>query len=220
MARVDDSKLIITGGITTMMRVITLLINGQPKDFTRKELSAIVEKQLAQEEKEGMICPIEGKWFEVNPKEIATDLFKEKREDSKQEVVRQLILQAFSEMHRYPKRYNNPFEVMRLDKNWENKNLSELLLLAKCIGNHNADWVEQCFEWAKRIQNGESWETICNEADTAKWRRIVIWKDGRARIVGGAIMINSSDSATTISPGFLYEFNMVNEATPSIVRYK
>ena len=31
-----------------------------------------------------------------------------------------------------------------------------------------ADWVEQAFEWAQRISNGESWKTICNDADTAK----------------------------------------------------
>ena len=54
------------------------------------------------------------------------------------------------------------------------------------LGDHNADWVEQALEWAQRISNGESWEVICNNADTANWYRMIIWKNGYARLVGGS----------------------------------
>ena len=75
---------------------------------------------------------------------------------------------------------------MMLKKTWTFKTVAELKQLACEFGNHNADWVEQALEWAQRICNGESWEAVCNNADTANWYRLVVWKNGYARLVGGS----------------------------------
>ena len=128
----------------------------------------------------------ERKWFNVNPLDIDSSLFTQKREDEKQEATRILILEALGEVRRQPNRYAKPFKTMIPKKTWTTKNGSELIKLSKQLGHHMANWVEQALEWAQRIQNGESWITLCNEPDTAKCYRLVIWKDGYGREIGGS----------------------------------
>ena len=57
--------------------------------------------------------------------------------------------------------------------------------------DHIADAVEFCFLIAQRIQNGESWEKICNEPDQFPFRQVVFNKGGRwqsdLRVVGGSV---------------------------------
>ena len=85
-----------------------------------------------------------------------------------------------------PTRYGNPFKTLMPEKTWRWKYVSELKKLATKLGNHEADWVEQAIEWAQRISNGETWEDICNNPDTANCYRLVKWKNGYYRLVGGS----------------------------------
>jgi len=128
--------------------------------------------------------PTAGKWFRIDPLSIDQNLFKEKREDLLQEETRQLILEAFEKMEEDLK-YAKPFRTMILEKTWRFRTVGELIELAEKIGDHNVDWVEQAFEWAQRISNGESWEDICNKNDTTKCYRLVVWKNGKTCLVGG-----------------------------------
>ena len=67
-----------------------------------------------------------------------------------------------------------------------------------------ANWVEQALEWAQRITNCDSWDDICNLKDTARWYRLICWKDGKARPIGG-----SCDDVTHIPPSDvdLYDYD-------------
>lgn len=171
---------------------ITLPIHGRERTFSEKELIAILEKYFSNEATEQVTTakvaqvPTEDQWFEVNPQTINQSLFKKKRKDERQERTRKLILEAFAEVKSSPEKYGRKFKTMMPKKTWTSKTVAELKQLACEFGNHNADWVEQALEWAQRICNGESWEAVCNNADTANWYRLVVWKNGYARLVGGS----------------------------------
>lgn len=130
--------------------------------------------------------PAENKCFKVNPRKINQNLFCQKREDSRQEATRKIILKAFEELKNKSEKYGKPFKIMIPEKTWKVSTIEELEKMACSIGNHMADWVEQALEWAQRIANGESWEEVCNEPDTANWHRLSIWKNGYVRRVGGS----------------------------------
>lgn len=83
-----------------------------------------------------------------------------------------------------------------------------------------ADWVEQALEWAQRIHNGETWESICNEPDTAKYYRLIIWKSGFAKIIGGCSVDNGLDSATFLSRNLCHISTVLYHVVPLVVRYK
>ena len=178
--------------------------------------------------------PTEGKWFKVNPLAIDQNLFKEERENSMQETTRQYILEAFEEMKMNSK-YAKPFKTMIPKKTWETKSVEELKKLAQRLGNHNADWVEQALEWAQRISNGESWDEICNKQDTANWYRLVVWKCGYARLVGGSrngIGSNplsgdccaphglNSNPTSAVGHYQYYIYDNMSEVVPLVVKYK
>lgn len=177
---------------------ITLLVNGVEMTFTEEELTAILKEHFnkakpkqqetkpQQETSKPIRGPQEGVPFEVNPNGIDQSPFQVKRKDSKQEAMRQLILEAFTRKDENPEKYGKPFKTLMPAKTWEWKTVGELKELATKLGDHVADWVEQALEWAQRIQNGETWEAICNEPDTAKWYRLVQWKNGYYRLVGGS----------------------------------
>ena len=172
------------------------------------------------QEREYASVPTEGKWFRVNPLEIDQNLFKEeKRGNISQEVTRLLILEAFEEMKKHSK-YARPFKTMMPEKTWVSKTAGQLKELACKLGNHNSDWVEQALEWAQRIYNGETWEDICNKADTANWYRSVVWKNGFIRLVGGSYKANFSNPASYIAN---YDYNnyerITNFVIPLIVAY-
>lgn len=163
--------------------------------------------------------PTQGKWFEVNPLAIDQELFEWEREDKSQEITRQYILDAFVEVLNNPK-YAKPFKTMFPEKTWTTKRTKELRELASKMGNHNADWVEQALEWAQRIHNGESWEDICNKPDTAKWFRVIVWKDGFMRFVGGSKEKNTTYPAADVEcDNKCYEDDNIFETVPLIVDY-
>ena len=134
--------------------------------------------------------------FPVNPSGIDRKLFQEEREKSEQEKTRKLILEAFANVDEYPERYGKPFKTLMPKKTWERKDVSDLIELANNLGDHEADWVEQALELAQRISNGESWEDICDTLDTARWFRLVKWKNGDYLRVGGSREFNNSYSAS------------------------
>lgn len=204
---------------------ITLPIHGRERTFSEKELIAILEKYFSNEATEQATTakvaqvPTEAQWFEVNPQTINQSLFKKNRKDERQERTRKLILEAFAEVKSSPEKYGRKFKTMMPKKTWTSKTVAELKQLACEFGNHNADWVEQALEWAQRICNGESWEAVCNNADTANWYRLVVWKNGYARLVGGSrgyVCNPASDVCCSV-----YDSNgSFNKTVPLVVLYE
>lgn len=205
---------------------VTLLVNGRKMKFSKEELSTIVEKHFNTFEfkfEENVVkiseAPIEGKWFKVNPKAINQRLFWEKREDTVQEETRQLILEAFSKIDKEPERYAKSFETMIPPKTWEEKNVIEFKELAEKLGGHMADWVEQALEWAQRINNGETWEAVCNNPDTANWYRMIVWKNTCGRMVGGANQIaHNRIAASLVDHHDCYSFDKFINTVPLVAR--
>ena len=164
--------------------------------------------------------PTEDKWFEVNPQAIDQSLFQMKREDVKQESTRQIIWEAFVEVINNPGKYGQKFKTLIPKKMWHSKTVEELKQVAQKLGDHNADWVEQALEWAQRISNGESWEAVCNNADTAKWYRSVVWKNDYVRIVGGSRLNHDNIPASYVSSYNLISMGSVGSTVPLVVLYE
>lgn len=147
----------------------------------------------------------EGNSFEIIPKMINKKLFKKSRK-GKQEEARLLILEAFEEVKLNPDKYYKSFRIIIPKKTWRVINGKSAQELAIQFKGHMVDWVEQALEWAQRIHNGESWEDVCNKPDKSKYYRIVIWKNGKIRIVGGSD--NNKYSMTDVCD---YDFDFNNE---------
>ena len=169
---------------------VTLQVNGREETYTEDELVVIIlESRSSNEatETESATMPTEGKVVEVNPTAINRQLFQEGRNDTKQEMTRQLILEAFVEVDANPEKYGRSFKTLMPKKTWSSKDTEELKNLAQKMGDHMADRVEQALEWAQRIDNGESWNTVCNDKDTANWYRAIFWLNHCAMLVGGSV---------------------------------
>lgn len=168
--------------------------------------------------------PIEDTCFEVNPNSINQDLLKKVRRDSAQERTRQIILDAFDEVKKYPEKYGRPFKTMIPNLNdcqdvssICSPTVDDLINESKKMGGHIASWVEQALEWAQRLENGESWESICNAPDKIRWYRLVIWKDGYARRIGGASFIAYEYAASRLLDHRLFGSDRVNYTVPLLV---
>lgn len=208
------------------MMKITLQIGGREMTFSESELIEILENHFAnqketheQKEHKTMQKPTEGKCFEVNPKAINQNLFSKKRKDSMQEQTRQIILEAFTKLSEEPEKYGRPFKTMIPKKTWSSKNVKELKEIANNLGDHMADWVEQALEWAQRIANGDTWEAVCNKADTENCYRLVIWKNGYTRLVGGARKYIDLVPASDVSVNNCGSFARLDYAVPLVVLY-
>lgn len=211
------------------MRKITLQVNGRKMTFSEKALTAIVEKHLSTKDTKKATTaevakkPTEEKWFEVKPQTIDQNLFlfrHNARKDEQQEEIRLLIVDAFKEMEIDPERYGKNFKTMfpKRTRSMSLENVGELKAMASKLGDHNADWVEQSLEWAQRIANGETWESICNDPDTAKWGRLVKWKNGYTRVIGGS---HSNDhSAANVGINEYKDCEVIYNVVPLIVSYK
>ena len=182
--------------------------------FSKKEVTEQQETKPQQETSKPIRGPQEGVPFEVNPNGIDQSPFQVKRKDPNQEAMQQTILEALDEVKKYPKRYGKTFWTLRPEKTWDWKTVGELVELAEEKGDHIANWVEQALEWAQRIQNGETWETICNEPDTANWFRLVQWKNGYYRLVGGSCVNYSSNPAFVVCNSNYY---IRNATVPLVV---
>ena len=212
--------------VTLRTDEITLSVNGKEMTFSEKELISILKEHFKSEESkvnehalEVAQRPTEGKLFKVDPLSIDQELFKKKRRDSRQEATRQYILEAFEEVKKNSK-YAKPFKTLMPEKTWNSKTVSELKELASSLGDHNADWVEQALEWAQRIANGEAWEEICNKRDTANWYRLVVWKNGYARLVGGSRYDHDFAPACDVSNLNYNDSYNFNYTVPLVVLYE
>ncbi len=205
---------------------VTLTVHGRERTFSEQELIAILEKHFSNEATEQVSTaklaqvPTEGKWFEVNPQAIDQNLFQKKRENRRQEETRNLILDAFDEVKSNPEKYGKNFKTMIPKKTWVVKTVAELKQLACELGDHNADWVEQALEWAQRICNGESWGDVCNNADTANWYRLVVWKSGYTRLVGGSRNDDYSFPASDVNDYDYHSVSRLDLTVPLVVLYE
>lgn len=163
---------------------VTLQVDGDEMTFTEEELSAIVEEHFSR---------LKEVPFKVNPLGINRSIFERERKNKKQEEIRQLIQVAFKVVDECPERYGKPFETLQPEKTWLWKTIDELVEVAENQGDHIANWVEQTLEWAQKIQNGETWEKICNKPDTAKWCRLVEWNKADFTLVGGSRVSSAYD---------------------------
>lgn len=199
-----------------IMRNVTLKVNGRKMTFSEKEISSILEEHFSRQK------PTEGEWFEVKPQDINQKLFRRKRKNEEQERVRKIIIEAFVEMKENPEEYGRSFKTMMPEKTWDSKTVFELKKMACQLGDHNANWVEQALEWAQRIANGESWEAICNDVDTANWYRLVVWKYGYTRRVGGSSVVGGKYifyTASCVHDNNLDDYDHPYNTVPLVVLY-
>lgn len=208
------------------MKKITLKISGRKITFSENELIEILENHFAnqketheQKEHKTVQKPTEGKCFEVNPKGINQELFSKKRKNAKQEKTRKLIVEAFEKVTEEPEKYGIPFKTMIPNKTWSSKTVKELNEIANNLGDHIADWVEQALEWAQRIANGETWESVCNEADTINCYRLVLWKYNNVRLVGGAGLGIDDFTASDTREYANHSYGRLSRTVPLIVLY-
>ena len=181
------------------MRIV-VRVHGQEMSFSEEELQVILEqyffksKMIAEEDVQIPMQQLD-KRFQVTPIDIDRNLFKEERKDKKQEHTRKLILEAFRNVEKNPWKYGKPFKTKVMEKE-----LNSGVFSGKDESDegHIANWVEQALEWAQRIHNGESWETLCNIPDISRWYRIIIWKDGKLRYIGGSSADSNKSPATAI----------------------
>lgn len=196
---------------------ITLQVNGREMTFSEEELAAILEEHFSQTQPTEP--KVKGKYFNVIPNSIDRSLFQEKRANAQQEWTRQIIEEAFDEVDKYPEKYAKAFKVMIPEKMWSFKTVRELKKLAKNLGNHIANWVEQALVWAQRISNGETWEAICNDPDTEKWYRLVEWKNGYYRLVGGSVNGLVVHPASYVRLDACNGCDSIIDAVPAVVCY-
>ena len=204
---------------------ITLFVNGRDMTFSEEELRKIIEIHF---KKDGTVTEtnetenkkIEGLRFNVDPNSINWKLFEEKRTDDEQEKTRQMIINAFHEMNRYPKQYKKTFKTILPAKTFDAKNVKEIKAMANGVGDHIADWVEQALELAQRISNGESWEDICNKPDDAPFFRWIKWINNGGVLIGGVSgkWRGYSFSASKITY-YRFAYHLFKVAVPLVVSY-
>lgn len=216
---------------------ITLQVKGREMTFSEEELIAILEEhfgdktskteaqttkgvQTENKETEPTKTKSKGKYFDVIPMSIDRSLFQEKREDKEQEWTRQIILEAFDEVDKHPEEYAKPFKVMIPEKTWIYKTIGDLKKLAKKLGDHIANWVEQALAWAQRISNGETWKAVCNDPDTEKCHRLVVWQNGDYKLVGGSVNDLIAHPASYVSCYACSGCNFAINTVPAVVCYE
>lgn len=165
------------------------------------------------------LVPTESKYFEVFPTSIDEKLFEEQREDPNQEWTRKIICDALKEVKKNYSKYSKPFKTYIPEKTWISKSIEECEKLAEAEGGHISNWVEQALEWAQRITNGETWKAVCNDCDTTNYHRIIIWKSGHIRIVGGSLKAKEFCAASNIYNKTYQYDSVVTNSVPLIVCY-
>lgn len=215
-------------------------IHGKERNFSKEEIEAILDKHIPKEVLvlpeifEEAEKPTDGKCFKVELGKINFSLFFKEREDEKQEKTRKLILEAFIEAFKEPKKYELLYllvpekKMVYGDKNYAN--VEELVKFAEKVpevGCYTATWVEVALGWAQQITNDngsdEVWQIICNNPDTLKYYRLIIWKNNEIISVGGATedYIIVPDPASYISDDdniYYYKYNdNVSYLVPCVV---
>ena len=203
------------------MKLEIVFKDGRKDTFGGVVSFNVTEEQITKEEchaSDLAQTPSEGKLFEVNPLEIDRSKFEKPMSNRKQEWTRQIIQEAFAEVDKHPEKYASAFYTLMPEKKWNGlKTVAELNAYANDLDGQMADWVEQALEWAQRLFNGESWETICNNADTAYWYRVILWKNGCYRLVGGSRNININYPASDVGNRGYYSNDRIIGAVPLVV---
>ncbi len=182
-----------------------------------KEFQSILEvhvKSVQAAEQSNEEMQTDGTPCEVDITTVDRQLFENKRDDQKQEKLRLLIVEALTEADKNPA--YRCFSNMIPKKTWESKRAGQLEEIANKWGGHTTDWVEWALEFAQRITNGESWEKLCNEKDTLDWYRVIRWKDGNMKMVGGSLENNDSDAPADVGAEKWHKERLVAGAVPLI----
>lgn len=195
---------------------VTLQVGGREITFFNVERITEVVSDTIGKDVQGVA---ENGCIEVKPNTINQKLFQKKRENANQEKVRQLILEAFEKMKEEPE-YSKNFKIIIPEKTWEEKTIIELKKMANEIGDHMTNWVEKALEWAQLLTNGKTWESICDNADTANWYRLIVWKNGCIRMIGGSVNDKHIFPATNIIEGNIYDNYSLRDVVPSVTIYE
>lgn len=191
---------------------VTLPIYGRERTFSETELIAILEEHFNKAKP-----PTENQWFWIDPLAIDQKLFQTERADPKQEKTRKWILKAFAEVKKDPKKYGRKFKTMRPEQR-QNINIKDVKAWACEMGDHIADWVEQALEWAQRIANEETWKELCNDNDTSKYFRLVVWENGYVRYIGGSRVYKYA--ASDVGNNNISDGEFAYGAVPLVVDYE
>ena len=206
------------------MKLEIVFKDGRKETFDGVVSFNVTEEQITKEEchaSDLAQTPSEGKLFEVNPLGIDRSKFEKPMSNRKQELTRQIIQKAFAEVDKHPEKYASAFYTLMPEKKWNGyKTVAELKVYANDLDGQMADWVEQALEWAQRLFNGESWETICNNADTANWYRVILWENGCYRLVGGSRSGNGNFPASDVDNNDYYSCNIIYHTVPLVVLKK
>ena len=203
------------------MKLEIVFKDGRKETFDSVASFNVTEEQITNEEchaSDVAQISTEVKLFEVNPLGIDRSKFEKTMSNQRQERTRQIIQEAFAEVDKHPEKYASAFYTLMPEKNWNGrKTVAELKAYANDLGGQMANWVEQALEWAQRLFNGESWEAICNNADTANWYRMIIWKNGYARLVGGSRNSINLYPASYVNNNDYNSNNRINNTVPLVV---
>ena len=199
------------------MKLEIVFKDGRKETFDNVASFNEIKKQTANKKCQAFKVaqiPAEGKLFEVNPLGIDRSKFEKPRINEHQEWTRQTILSAFAVIDKHPKEYAFAFYTLIPKKKWNGfKTIGDMYAYADRLGGRMADWVEQALEWAQRISNGESWNTVCNIPDTAKCYRMVTWMNGVQKTIGGS-------SPSSMSHAYYRTFDRFLNYVPLIVLMK
>ena len=172
----------------TDMKLEIVFKDGRKETFDGVASFNVTEEQNASEKSNVARQPDEGERFSVNCWGINRNSFIEPRSDWNQEWTRNTILAALKEVDKHPDKYQKKFDTIipKDVKGGGYTSEEDVKAHAKALGGHVANWVEQALVWAYKIDRGASWKSVCNDPDTAEMRRLIIWKDGNMRLVGGS----------------------------------
>lgn len=159
------------------------------------------------------------KIYEVNPMSIDKKEFEKERQDKRQEVVRQIIIKALYIVKEEPDKYGRKFKTLVPEEEVGFKSVKYFVERSTQIGDHMANWVEQALEWAQKIINGASWESICNEQDMSKYARLVIWNNSQVKIVGGSCKSSKEYTPSSVSSFCCGETLVLDDVVPLVVSY-
>lgn len=195
--------------------ILDMVMSGKAKGSIEEEIVALFPQGAQSINKPNP--PKEEKWFKVNPSAIHWAQFLVPRKDKNQEDLRKQILHGLEENLAKQERWRRGELSTMFQKNtWSSKSYlfdktaSELDMIAKKSGYPLADHIVQRLEWAQRIDNGEDWDTLCNNDDSLYYPRLVKW--GHClKLVGGK---------RNGPPTYVRDFYGKTDAVPLLVKYE
>ena len=214
------------------MKAIVFEINGKEVVLSMEELKLIVGEYFARKniqtttsEQNSQYVPQKKDWYKVTPHLISRNLFKNPRKDPWQEQLRCLINDAFEEVDKNPDApYSKTFYTLVPEKIWNKPVKVYVLQNYACeLGDGMASWIEQALEWAERISNGASWQSLCDTVDKSKWYRLIVWKNHKYISVGGSSQNNTLHTKTHLQLHELSQkshFDETYDTVPVVVKYE